>query len=570
MNWLLILIAILIVLGILTYIYYILDKIITIGEYGFDIGYYIQLGYNEVKTIVYQILNTPVFIFGKKQKNLVESDYYHQYYYRDKPRKERQVFPFIASAVIRNKSGELLFVGGTEGQSDGLLRYSPEDNKLVNIIANTGLNNTKYATLAAAVSDMNNNGLGDLVVARTNGVFIYLNKGDGTFSKHQIYGPFTDSSPSAISISDFNKNGLLDIYISRFTHSTKLNPFQFNNPDHPRYNILLENIGNLKFEDVTKKMNAAGNQNTFTSIFIDFGSGWPDLVLAHDTGRIEILRNIQGKRFESIIPEKTFGFWMGIGVGDYNNSGQFDLFFTNVGDTMPLTKTGGIRGSPEKGGLHKDQILTNKHMLLRNDGNYKFTDVSNEVDVGGGGFGWGAIMEDINLDGYVDIIFAQNYLYYSHQVLLPGAVLINQKGKKFKRIYKYTNKNYAHTPVMMDINGNGIKDIVWANIIGPVFGYLNENKDKNNWINIKLPENAQYANATVRLFIGQQQQIRQQIYGGVGFGGDQSHLLSFGLGQNKKVDKIIIETIGGDKITIEDPTINKTIVINREGKRKLN
>ena len=100
-------------------------------------------------------------------------------------------------------------------------------------------------------------------------------------------------------------------------------------------------------------------------VFVDLGSGWPDLVLAHDTGKVQILRNINGK-FENVeISDKItpYGFWMGIAVGDYNNDGNLDFFFTNVGDTLPLTETGGIRGKPDQGGIIKGQNITNKHLM---------------------------------------------------------------------------------------------------------------------------------------------------------------------------------------------------------------
>ncbi len=181
-----------------------------------------------------------------------------------------------------------------------------------------------------------------------------------------------------------------------------------------------------------------------------------------------------------------YGFWMGIAVGDYNNDGNLDFFFTNVGDTLPLTETGGIRGKPDQGGIIKGQNITNKHLMLRNDGNYKFSNVSDEVGVAIDGFGWGAAMEDLNLNGHLDLIFAQNYIDFLHQQFLPGAVYMNDGKGKFNKEFKYKNKNYGHTPVLIDFNEDGVKDVMWVNMIGPVFDYINKNTDDNNIINIKL------------------------------------------------------------------------------------
>jgi len=57
----------------------------------------------------------------------------------------------------------------------------------------------------------------------------------------------------------------------------------------------------MKFKDVTDKLNAGGKQNTFTSVFINLGSGRPDIVMAHDNGPIEILENKKDNQFKSIL-----------------------------------------------------------------------------------------------------------------------------------------------------------------------------------------------------------------------------------------------------------------------------
>ncbi len=103
-------------------------------------------------------------------------------------------------------------------------------------------------------------------------------------------------------------------------------------------------------------------------------------------------------------------------------------------------------------------------------------------------------------------------------------------------------------------------------MIGPVFGYINKNTDNNNFINVRLPDNVQFVNATVILhhYNSEKKQIRQNIVGGVGYGGDQSRTMSFGINKDTKVDKIIVKTIYGKTVTIDNPTINKTIMVDKE------
>jgi hypothetical protein len=51
--------------------------------------------------------------------------------------------------------------------------------------------------------------------------------------------------------------------------------------------------------------------------------------------------------------------------------------------------------------------------LYRNDGNGKFTDVTEQAGVGGDGFGFGAIAADFDNDGLTDLLVT----YYGHVTL---------------------------------------------------------------------------------------------------------------------------------------------------------
>lgn len=79
----------------------------------------------------------------------------------------------------------------------------------------------------------------------------------------------------------------------------------------------------------------------------------------------------------------------GMGVFDYDNDGDLDIYFLN-GAALP--------------GTTYDAPPTNH--LYRNDGNMKFTDVTAESGTGDTGFGLGCAMADVNNDGFVDIYIA--------------------------------------------------------------------------------------------------------------------------------------------------------------------
>ncbi len=97
---------------------------------------------------------------------------------------EDSAHPFSGAAVIDvNGDGKMeVFVGGGKGQADALLSY--RDKKLVNIIDGTGLSNLS-ATYGSVSIDIDNDDDIDLIVARDDGLYQYLNQ-EGKFIGQKI------------------------------------------------------------------------------------------------------------------------------------------------------------------------------------------------------------------------------------------------------------------------------------------------------------------------------------------------------------------------------------------------
>ena len=76
----------------------------------------------------------------------------------------------------------------------------------------------------------------------------------------------------------------------------------------------------------------------------------------------------------------------GVALFDYNRDGKVDIYFVN--------------GAPLKGATAKTPP---RDALYRNDGNFKFTDVTQPAGVGDTSFGLGVAVGDYNGDGWLDI-----------------------------------------------------------------------------------------------------------------------------------------------------------------------
>ncbi|MDG9669820.1 CRTAC1 family protein [Hahella sp. CR1] len=480
----------------------------------------------------------------------VKTDFVHHW--------TQKVHPFSGAAVldIDGDGKEEIFVGGGEGQDDALL--SLRDGELRNIIQNTGLS-ASAATYGATAMDMNADGEVDLIIARNDGVYLYLNNG-GRFTAQKLPVQLPDNTVSfAVTVSDIDQDGDGDLYISNFISFDAFKSATFNDPAHARANILLRNDGDLQFTDITAQSGTASLQNTFLSVFVDLNSDrLQDLVVAQNTGEVEIFKNLGDGRFESVPTHSGFGFWMGLAVGDIDRDGDQDLFFTNIGNSIPEFLT--------SGDLRDDQRQDSEWLLLRNEGDFRFTDMTEPYQLTGYGFGWGGVFEDINLDGEMDLLVAQNYIKW------PIHKVSKLAGKAFLQLptgmghatgffqaddLELDNPWFGQSPVIMDLNGDGRPDIVWLNMDGPVRAFLNTTEA--NFIALQLPDSPEWSGTEVTIEMEDARSYTRQATSAVGLMTDQSPRFVFGIGARESVTRIVALKPDGKRLELVDPKINTVL-----------
>ena len=466
--------------------------------------------------------------------------------------------PLMASAMIDidNDGVDEVFVGGGVTQQDALFKYSENGFKDISSEVNLPEKLAETTTFGASSFDLDKDGNTDLILTGDYGIRWYRNV-DGKFEAQTIEVSLNEKSNAATTaIADFNKDGHADIFLCTYIPLDKMEGQTiFKDFNYGSSSLLLQNNGDNTFTDVTKSAGLEYVHNTFQAVFVDIDNdGFLDLCVAYDTGEARTYKNVGGSKFQ-LMPNPLTGKYaypMGIAVGDYNNDGRVDFFFSNTGSSVPTFLA--------RGDLAEADEFVGDWILFRNDGDFKFTDVAKETKVADFEFSWGAIFQDFNLDGRQDLVVAENYVDFPpHQLFkLPCRFLVQRPDGTFSAVEEQAgviNKNYAITPLTSDFNQDGYPDLIYTNLSGKMKAFLNKGGDRN-YIAFRFPENADYSG--VQITVETENGSMSDFYVvGEGLASDQTNVFTFGLGDLEMVKSVNIQFPNGQNRSLENPEINK-------------
>jgi len=471
----------------------------------------------------------------------------------------KKSLPLMASALIDidNDGIDEVFVGGGVTQEDALFKYT--ETGFIDISAQVNLpKKPKQTTTLGAVSfDLDKDGLTDLLLTGDYGILWYRNTGK-SFEARKIDVKLNDKSTAAtLTVGDYNKDGHADIFLCNYIPLSKMEGQTiFKDTNYGASSLLLQNNGDNTFKDITDEAGLAYIHNTFQAIFVDIDNDrFLDLVVAYDTGEARTYKNLDGKTFQ-LMPNPLTGKYaypMGIAMGDYNNDGLIDFFFSNTGSSVPSFLA--------RGDLAENDEFVGEWILLRNDRNFKFTDTAKETKIADFEFSWGAVFQDFNLDGLQDLVVAENYVDFPPHKLfkLPCRFLLQRPDGTFGATEDQSgviNKNYAITPLTGDFNLDGYPDLIYANLDGPVQAHINKG-GTHHYLCVRFPENADYIGAKVVVETIGGKTLTDVYAIGEGLSSDQTAALTFGLGNATSVKTLKIIFPSGQEKTIEHPGIDQ-------------
>ena len=470
--------------------------------------------------------------------------------------------PFMALAAIDvDVDGtDEIFAGGGIGQQDALLRFNGKELEPAGY--NSDIEKDAQDPTYGAVSiDATADGRPDLFVARYSGLYLYRNTENG-FEGSQVEIPLDSvSMPLSIAAADLNQDGAVDLYLSNYIRPEYVEGETiFNDPNYGGANLLLLNNGDNTFTDITEEAGIYHRHNSFVSVFVDLDKdGHSDLVVAHDTGVPSIYKNNGDLTFMEIELPVTFSYPMGIAVGDHNNDGWLDLYFSNVGNTLP---EGMLRGD-----LTEEQVLNTDYILLENQGNMVFEDVANRHNAAVYGFGWGVVSYDFNHDTRQDYLLAQNYIRFPGVripglfELYPGRLLQQGPDGMYTPVEEaagLSNQNFGVNMVVTDFNQDGWPDVVLGNLDNSLRAFV-QDPGANNWIKVRMPDEPASIGAHVELELASGALYTQQYYTSEGLGSDQGNELFFGLGGASDIKEVRVRFQNGTIHTYPAPVVNDVI-----------
>ena len=300
--------------------------------------------------------------------------------------------------LVTDLIGTYLYRGGPGG-------------KFTDVTAQLGLPSQGSRLPRAAWVDIDGDGWDDLILANR----VYRNEGGKKFvdvtDQCNLKIPMDYSS---ILVADFDRDGKLDLYITRPGppgNLSWLNSYS----DDDMGNSLHRNLGNWKFENVTKKSGTrGGNRSTFTAAWLDANDdGWPDLFVPNEFGNGVLLVNNRDGTFRSTSladNESDFGT-MGLAVGDLDNDGRIDIYCANMYSKAGMRVIGNLKpGTYPPKVMEKLNRFVAGSQLHLNRGDLKFQQVGKEKQLASVGWAYGVALADFDGDGLLDIYATAGYL----------------------------------------------------------------------------------------------------------------------------------------------------------------
>jgi hypothetical protein len=375
----------------------------------------------------------------------------------------------------------------------------------------------------ATIVDYNNDGWKDLYVLNRGPNTLFHNLGGSGFLDLTIQAAVGDPGQGeTASWGDYDGDGYLDLFVTNWFYFED-ETSEFN------YDQLYHNNKNGTFTNVSAALTGQTPKPGFASSFVDYDNdGDLDIYVVNDKDYGNVLWRNDGpgcglwcfSDVSEMAGADTKVWGMGLAVGDYDNDGDLDFYFSN-GGPMVLLQNQTSQGSPT------------------------FVDQSSTAGVNFDAVGWGAVFFDYDNDKFLDI-----YLATVNQSANKANRLFHNLGDgTFADLSEGSGADDTGTTfgvAYADYNRDGLVDLAIGNWNQEYKLFRNDGSAGvgNHWITVELrgvgPVNRDAVGTRAYLTTEDGVTQMQEVKNGSSIGSGNELALHFGLGQANITDLTIV------------------------------
>ncbi len=447
------------------------------------------------------------------------------------------------------------------------------DGTFTDITAGSGLDVEMYG-MGVAIADYDNDGRPDVYITAIDGDHLFHNEGHGKFrdvtSGSGIHNANFGTSAAWF---DYDRDGKVDLFVANYVQWTEKGDLKCSLDGSVRSyctpesykgtkSRLFHNLGGGKFEDVTDKAGLGDSSSKSLGVTVlDYnGDGWPDLFVSNDTQPNKLYRNNHNGTFteEGMVAGVAFGEdgvargAMGADSADYDRSGRPHLLVGNF----------------------SNQMLG----LYHNEGTGLFVDEAPSSSVGRASLltlAFGVFFFDYDLDGYPDIFAANGHIDEEINRVQPKVrfeqpplLFRNLGGRRFENVSaamgpQFNRPIVARGAAYADYDHDGDLDVIISTNNGPAYLFRNDGGNRNHWLNVRLigtKSNRSAIGAVVRIESASGKQWNM-VRSGSSYCSQSDLALTFGLGQDTKVNQLQVEWPSGAKQQLSNISVNQFLTI---------
>lgn len=410
-----------------------------------------------------------------------------------------------------------------------------------------------------AIGDYDNDGFDDIYVTNVGRNVLYRNQGDGTFIDVSKFAGVDDLRwSSSAAWGDVDLDGDLDLYVCNYLNYDPYHPMECIKDGvpalcHPRDveawpDEFFENRGDGTFRAAARQWGLYGSGNKALGVVIaDLNNdGRPDIYVCNDTTANFLFINQPDSRFAEIAVRLGAAFSasghsqasMGVAIGDYDRSGDLDLFLTHF--------TG------------------EANTLYRNLGQAGFQDVSGLIGLRSPTLpklGFGTVMHDFNQDGREDLFVTNGHIDERNAdgdgyKMLPQ--LFTFADSEWRECSEqagpfFSNRLVGRGVASADYDSDGDLDLCVVHQNSPT-ALLRNDSERGHWLTVHLTgrkSNRSAIGSRVTVEAGELS-LMQELAGGTSYCASHQHILVFGLGESDEPCTVRVRWPSGRTLLLDN------------------